>query len=160
MTENLLEKQAEQEPLQKICFVEQGLFGFETLLHYELSVYDLQTPFYWLCSVDNPDVAFIVMEPAFLLDDYQFDLPTEDADLLKLHSAEESFVLVICTIPENSLEMTANLLGPILVNRANQQARQLTLDRHLYPLRFPVFETAEKEASASGTEESAEIAKC
>lgn len=160
MTENSLEKQAGQEPLQKIHFIEQGLFGFESLLQYELSVYDPQTPFYWLRSVDQPDVAFIVMEPAFLLDDYQFDLPTEDAELLKIHSSENTFVLVICTIPENPLEMTANLLGPILVNRANQQARQLTLDRHLYPLRFPVFDTAEQETSAPGAEEAPEVAEC
>lgn len=158
MAENTLETPNTPEPLQKIHFVEPGLFGFETLLDYELSVYDPQTPFYWLRSVENPDVAFIVMEPAFLLDDYQFDLTNEDAEQLKLQSADNAFVLVICTIPENPLEMTANLLGPIVVNRDTQQARQLTLDRHLYPLRFPVFDTVN--AAEHPSETVAEVAEC
>lgn len=132
---------------RQLSFVEQGLLGFESLLRYELEVYDPETPFYWLRSLDDPEVAFIVMEPCFLLEDYSFDLGDEDARLLDVKDAGDTFVLVLCTIPENPLEMTANLLGPLVFNHHNNLGRQLILDRHRYPVRFEVFQQAEKPES-------------
>lgn len=132
---------------RQLRFVEQGMLGFEEVLDYELSAYDPNTPFYWLRAQSDPDVAFIVMEPIWLLDDYSFDLGDEDTALLEVTAAEDIFVLVVCTVPENPLEMTANLLGPLVFHRQSNRGRQVILDHNSYPVRFPVFGAAEPQAA-------------
>lgn len=147
MTQSSPEPALSQEHYQ-IQFIEQGLLGFEAQLNYELSVYDPQTPFYWLRSLEDPEVAFIVMEPCWLADDYSFDIPEEEAALLKITSEQDVFVLVLCTVPANPLEMTANLLGPLVVHRQSFAARQVILDQQRFPVRYPVFAGLETEAQA------------
>lgn len=147
-----LEKQ-----VQELQFVGQGLLGFEQLLRYTLSVYDPQTPFYWLRSQEDENAAFIVMEPCYLVEDYAFDLPDELATELEIAHSEEAFVLVILRIPENMQEMTANLAGPLVFNRRTCRGKQLVLESALYPLRFPLFPSetqAGDPLSADATSES------
>lgn len=146
-----LEKQA-----QELRFLGQGLLGFEHLLHYSLSVYDPQTPFYWLRSQDDENAAFIVMEPCYLVEDYAFDLPDDFATELAIASSEEAFVLVILRIPDNMQEMTANLAGPLIFNRQTACGKQLVLEASQYPLRFPLFPADLAEAEL--TELSADLA--
>jgi flagellar assembly factor FliW len=129
-----LEKEA-----QELTFVGQGLLGLEHLLHYTLSAYDPQTPFYWLRARDNQDVAFVVIEPCYLLADYAFDLPDDLASELEINSSEDVFVLVILRIPENPNEMTANLSAPLVFNRKSYKGRQLVLELSQFPLRLPLF---------------------
>lgn len=129
-----------QQRTRELTFVGQGLLGFEHLLRYELSVYDPETPFYWLRSLDDPEVAFIVLEPGWLMDEYGFDLSEEDARLLDIKSEQDIFVLVLCTVPEDPMEMTANLLGPLVFNRESNQGRQLILERQRFPVRYPIFQ--------------------
>lgn len=130
-----------QQLTQNLEFVSKGMLGFESLLHFELSVYEPDTPFYWLRSLEDPEVAFIVMEPCWLVDDYSFDLGDEEMNLLKVKSEQDIFVLVVCTIPENPFEMTANLLGPLIFHRESRLGCQLILDRNTYPVRFPVLQS-------------------
>lgn len=137
---------AAEHPPQSLQFLEQGLLGFESVLHYELSAYDQETPFYWLRASSDPELAFLVMEPGLLLDDYAFDLPDEEARALDIQSPDEVLVLVILTVPEDPLQMSANLLGPLVFNRRTHLGRQLILDAQRYPLRFPVL-PAEDEAA-------------
>jgi len=129
-----LEKQT-----QELTFLGQGLLGFEHLLTYSLSVYEPQTPFYWLRSHEDENAAFIVMEPCYLVDDYAFDLPDDFASELAISNSEDAFVLVILRIPENMQEMTANLAGPLIFNRRTSCGKQLVLESAHYPLRFPLF---------------------
>lgn len=136
-----------QQRTRELTFIGQGLLGFENLLRYELSVYDPETPFYWLRSLDDPEVAFIVLEPGWLMDDYSFDLSEEDARLLAVKSEQDIFVLVLCTVPDDPMEMTANLLGPLVFNRESNQGRQLILERQRFPVRYPIFqELTERDA--------------
>lgn len=138
---------AAEPPPQTLRFLEQGLLGFESVLDYELSAYDQETPFYWLRASSDPDLAFLVMEPGLLLDDYAFDLPDEEAQALNIQNPADILVLVILTIPEDPLQMSANLLGPLVFNRRTHLGRQLILDAQRYPLRFPVL-PAEGESPA------------
>jgi flagellar assembly factor FliW len=124
---------------QELRFLGQGLLGFEHLLTYSLSVYDPQTPFYWLRSQTDEEAAFIVMEPCYLVADYAFDLPDELATELEISHSEDAFVLVILRIPDNMQEMTANLAGPLIFNRHTGYGKQLVLEAADYPLRFPLF---------------------
>ncbi|PKL75585.1 MAG: flagellar assembly protein FliW [Candidatus Melainabacteria bacterium HGW-Melainabacteria-1] len=133
---------------RELTFVEQGLLGFEALLRYELTVYDPETPFYWLRSLEDEQVAFVVMEPIWLLEDYDFELSEDDARLMAVTAPQDVFVLLLCTVPEEPLDMTANLLGPLVFNRHNNLGRQLILDRQRYPLRYPLFQPQDPETES------------
>lgn len=93
-----------------------GLMGFEGLKRYALMDSD-QPPFYWLQSLDIPDVAFVIISPYVFRPDYVLNIPGEDADMLEFDEQEDLLTFAICTIPENPKEMTANLQGPLVINR-------------------------------------------
>jgi len=58
-----------------------------------------------------------------------------------LNSVKEALVFVIVTIPvQNPNEMTANLQGPILINKKNSQARQFISRDDKHPVRFKMME--------------------
>lgn len=123
----------------QLRFIEQGPLGFEQLTSFALETYASGTPFYWLRATEDPDVAFLVMEPGYFIDDYAFDLSDETLKTLQVTQADEVGVLVLLTVPENPLEMTANLLGPIVFHRHTHQCKQVVLDAESYPLQFPVL---------------------
>lgn len=132
---------------EKIRFVEQGLLGFETLTHYTLSAYDAETPFYWLKTEDENETAFLVIEPGYFIEDYSFELDDESLALLGIQDAQEVGVLVLLSIPENPIKMTANLLGPIVFHRESGKSKQLVLDSSCYTAQYPVL--SEDTASVS-----------
>jgi flagellar assembly factor FliW len=136
------------EPLQRL-YLPEGLAGFEELHDFVLSPYDPETPFYWLRAEADPDIAFIVLEPHLIVDDYAFDLEAGIAESLAIHQQEEAFVLVLLTIPTNPAEMTANLLGPLVFNAQTGVGRQVILTGSHYPVQYPVFPDGLTPAAAS-----------
>ena len=103
-----------------------GILGFETLKQYVL-LDAIQQPFYWLQSLDVTEIAFVLISPHIFRPDYAPDLPEEDYHALELSGTEDVDLLTfsIVTIPPgNHNGMTANLQGPIIINRKTRMARQ------------------------------------
>lgn len=102
-----------------------GLLGFERLTEYVL-LDAKQPPFLWLQSLDVEELAFVLINPFVFKPDYKLDL--DDADFEEIgvdRKDEESYlVFAIVTIPENHRLMTANLQGPIIINKATKIAKQ------------------------------------
>ncbi len=120
-------------------FVE-PIIGYDGLRKYVLVEHSVNSAFKWLQSVERPDLAFPVTSPAFFDIDYQFEIPTEKADKIDLHSVESLISLNIVTIPsQNPKKSTINLLAPIIINAANKQGMQIILSNSNYPVRCPLF---------------------
>ncbi|MFQ3621537.1 MAG: flagellar assembly protein FliW [Spirochaetales bacterium] len=100
-----------------------GLIGFEQFKTFAL-LDATQKPFYWLQSLDIPDIAFVLINPLLFRPDYTPDVPEEDLEELQLEKPEDLLLFAIVTIPENQTRMTANLQGPILINRKKKMGRQ------------------------------------
>ncbi len=100
-----------------------GIFGFENLKRYVLLDAE-QQPFYWLQSADVQDVAFILINPFLFRPDYNIDVPDEDLDEIDIRDPRQALVFAIVTIPENQAKMTANLQGPIIINKDSRKGRQ------------------------------------
>lgn len=110
-----------------IQFVE-PILGFHQSERYVLLDHAENSPFKWLQSADEPTLAFVVTNPQFFGMDYEFVLADEFAEKLALTSAEETLVLTIVNIPpSNPSDMTANLLGPIVINQNTRKALQVVL---------------------------------
>lgn len=106
-----------------------GIFGFEHLHEYALLDAG-QPPFYWLQSLDEASIAFIVINPYVFRPDYVLDIPDDDLSAIEYETEEDLLVFAIVTIPEDQSRMSANLQGPIVINRVKQLGRQaISLDQ-------------------------------
>lgn len=105
-----------------------GLLGFRQLHRYAL-LDAVQAGFYWLQSLDDPEIAFIMLNPYELRPDYVLDVPDEDLAAIGYEDDTDVLVFAIVTIPEDESLISANLQGPIIVNRASQVGCQsISLD--------------------------------
>jgi flagellar assembly factor FliW len=94
--------------------------------------------FKWLQSVDRPELAFVVMNPFFIMADYEFDIPESVVEMLRLKGPEDASVLAVVRIPDELKKMTVNLRAPIVINRTNNRAHQTVLEDDRYSVRHPV----------------------
>ena len=107
---------------QKIYFPF-GILGFENLKYYVL-LDAVQQPFYWLQSMDVVEIAFVLINPRIFRPDYSLEVNREELEEIGITSDEDILDLTIVTIPENPTDMTANLQGPIIINRNAKIGRQ------------------------------------
>ena len=107
---------------QRISFPH-GLFGFEHCNEFAL-LDSAQPPFYWLQSVEEADIAFVLIDPKFFRPDYSIDLPASELEEVELDGTDEALIFSIVTIPEDQARMTANLQGPIIINGRHRIGRQ------------------------------------
>jgi len=105
-----------------------GLFGFEEL--HDFVILDAtQQPFYWLQSVDRVEVAFVLIDPVFFRPDYSPDVDPVELTEIGIESSTDVLVFSIVTIPPSARQMTANLQGPLILNRRTHEGRQsISLD--------------------------------
>jgi len=147
-----IEESPTETQTRELIFCPGGLLGFEHLTRFILTPYDDELPFYWLRSLEEEAIAFVVIEPHQFQQDYAFDLPDDVATELQIESAQDAFALVILTIPEQLAQMTANLAGPLIFNVHTNHGRQLVLDSSRYPLRYPLFPEGLPDEAAQETQ--------
>ena len=95
----------------------------------------------WLQSLDNPELAFVVISPTLLPEKYSPKIPKQTTNELDIQSDKELDMLVLMTIPAgNPQEMTANLLGPLVINTTKRLAKQIVLDPKKYNPCLPLFQ--------------------
>jgi flagellar assembly factor FliW len=128
----------------------QGLLGLEQYTRFELKPFEEGTPFYTMQSLESAELSLIVMDPALLVEDYAFDLSDEDVAELAITDPDDVMVMVVMTIPENPQEMTANLLGPLVLNKTSNKGKQIVLHGSDWPVRYRVFQAEKAETATKG----------
>jgi len=132
---------------QKVNFP-QGLFGFEAYNDY--AIFDAEhQPFYWLQSVNEKEVAFILINPFLFRKDYEVNISDEEQADIGIASSEDALIFVIVTIPPDGAPMTANLQGPIVINKENMTGIQAILSDSKWRTRHDIM----AELSNSGSHE-------
>ena len=101
----------------------QGIYGFEDCRRFVL-LDASQPPFYWLQSLDRPELAFVLLDPRVFLPAWSLDVSDDELEDLGGPSEEDTLCFVIVTIPADPAHMTANLQGPVVVNRSTRVGRQ------------------------------------
>jgi flagellar assembly factor FliW len=114
-----------------------GLPGFPDARRFVLvRIGDELSPFSVLRSLDGGgDVEFVVTHPGLFFPDYAPEIDDDTAERLDLRSADDALLLVIVTVTEPVADSTANLLGPIVVNRHTRSAAQAVLGASAYNTR-------------------------
>ncbi|HEU5474198.1 MAG TPA: flagellar assembly protein FliW [Actinophytocola sp.] len=95
-------------------------------------------PVFTLCSVDEPALRFIVVPPAPFFPDYAPEIGDQVLEQLATAKADDLLVLLVVTGGDTPAQATANLLAPVVVNRATRRAVQVILSEDL-PIRAPLL---------------------
>ena len=119
--------------------VPQGIMGFPEYTKYFLVDPADDTLILWLQSIENPEVAFPVLEPKIFRPDYAARLSAAELRELKLENVNQSAVFSILHFPEDITQMTANLKAPVVINLKAKIARQVVLQENEYSIKHLMF---------------------
>ena len=113
----------------KIITLERGMIGFPDLNRFAL-IYDEEkeqkrSSIMWLQSMDDTDIAFPVMMPDVVKEDYNPNVSEEIVAPLGELTPENTYLLVTVTVPKRIEDFSVNLKAPIVINRENRKGVQL-----------------------------------
>src|SRR5690625_2557790 len=131
-----------------------GIPGFPDMRKYVLIENSEDHIFHIMQSVEDPALAFILVDPVLFVADYKVKVDKEEVAELQLEEDDDTVVLAIVTVPrDNPNGMTANLQAPIVLNPRTRVGRQVVLNDSPYGIRHPLLAGAGGEdAGAEGAE--------
>lgn len=132
-------------PEDKIISMPKPILGFEHLTRYCIIEREDSEPFLWYQSVEDPSVAFIVVNPLFFYPEYRIEVAPKEIEELKVSDVRAVETYVIVTIPADPRQMTANLQGPILINTETRLAKQMILVNSDYRVKHFILGPAERD---------------
>jgi len=125
---------------EKVLEVLGGILGFSE--HSFVLLTPEKGPFCWLQSTENPDLAFVVTDPRDSVPGYEVRLNRDEYARLGLDDSSEVVILAVVTMHADPLEITMNLLGPLVVNPAAMKALQVVMEGSGHSTRVPYFNDA------------------
>lgn len=126
-------------PASEILEIPEGLLGFGHLRRYAILKDPEEDPFLWLQSVDVADLAFVIVDPFIFFPGYEIQVKTSELEAIQLEDIAKANVLAIVTVPENPMELTANLRGPLIVNTEARLGKQFVLIDDRYFTKHPLL---------------------
>lgn len=104
-----------------------GLPGFGQAKTFVLLDHRPGSVFRWFQAMDHPELAFVVIDPLLFVEDYPLESVRRAAAFAGIDADEELVVLVICTVPPQPAEPTANFLAPIGIGRQSRRGAQVVM---------------------------------
>lgn len=111
---------------RQILHFPEGLLGFEKFKDYAL-LDAAQKPFFYLQSMDLSELAFVLIDPFLFRPDYSVDADDALLSSVGIERPEDALVLSIVTVPADGSPITANLMGPLIVDRASRRGVQAVM---------------------------------
>jgi flagellar assembly factor FliW len=114
-----------------------GMIGFPTLHDFIVMPNKKEGPLFWIQSIDEPGIAFVLTDPTNFFLEYSI-MPSE-AEKVSLHIdlEDKSFVLCVVTVPPDQ-NITINLAAPILYTPSTNRALQVILENTTYETKTPL----------------------
>lgn len=136
---------------EKIITMENGMIGFPDLKKFTL-LYDEEKEdnfIRWMQCMDDPQIAFPVIDPSQILPDYN---PTvDDAVLSALGEFKDGncYVLNTITVPKKIEDMAVNLKAPVVINTETKKGCQLIVEDD-YPVKFRIYQLLKDKKEKAG----------
>ncbi len=109
----------------KIINFPAGLIGLPNVNRFVL-IDHKDTPLKWLQSLDDEDIAFIVVSPDYIVDEFSLNLDRSVRQYIQLEDDNDLAVLV--TMRVKGEDVIANFHGPIVINSRAMKGVQVVLD--------------------------------
>ena len=137
---------------EKIITLETGMIGFPEMRKFAL-IYDEEkgnkTSIKWLQCMDDPEVAFPVMDPIVIKEDYNPTVSEEILSPLGKLTDDNIYVLVTVTVPKQIEEMSINLKAPIVMNLDNNKGVQLIVEDD-FPVKYKIYDLLKQKDEKAG----------
>ena len=124
-----------------------GLLGFPQAKRYCLLEPGDDACFFWLQSLDDPGLAFVVTDPALFVQDYSVPIRPEQMTEMSLTRLQDAQVFVIVNKVESQL--TGNLQGPLVINTLTREGEQMVLAEKRWTTRHPLMKVGEPARAAT-----------
>lgn len=123
----------------QLITIPEGLFGFEQYTKYALidSDYD---PFLWLQSCEDPNLAFLIVDPFLICSEYETDIDDESLKKIDITKPEDIIIMTIVTVPHDGSAITANFQGPLVINKINHKCMQAILNDGKWSTKVNIIE--------------------
>lgn len=120
---------------EEIILFPEGLLGFNQFHRFVLIKDPSQEPFLWLQAMDDPDLAFVIVDPFLFFPGYDIQVKTHELQSIQIEDVTQATVLTIVTIPADPADISANLRGPLVFNMQKNLGKQLVLIDDRYATR-------------------------
>jgi flagellar assembly factor FliW len=126
---------------RKVITMPSGMPGFPGMQHFVILEREGTRPFLWYQSVEDPQLAFALINPYLFKPDYEVNLAPAAKDMSWEESRKEDLaVYVIVNASEGVPEkITANLIGPLVINTGKNEAVQMVISGSPYSHKQPIF---------------------
>lgn len=131
---------------KRIVHFKNGIPAFEDEKEFIILPYDEESPYYFMQSLKNPELAFLLTIPFLFFPNYAFEIDDDSLEELEINPKTKVLYYTLITIPNGSIRyMTTNLLAPIVLNTDNMTAKQIVLEKTNYTTKERLFPDAKKE---------------
>lgn len=141
-------------PNQNIIEFPKGIIGFEQFKKYILLEREDSDPFCWLQSLEDPNLAFVVINPTIFFKNYKIEIHYKELEDIQVRSLDRIEIFTIVTIPDDISRMSANLLGPLVINLDNNFAKQVVLVNSPYTIQHFLMDELGKAAKSFAKKQS------
>lgn len=127
---------------EKIITFDIGLMGFEDIHKYTL-IFDEEDrgSIMWLQSLDEPELAFPVIDPLVVADTYNPIVEDEWLTPLgEVKSEADYFLLTVVTVPSDVKKTTANFKAPLVINMNTYKACQIIVNNDDYQIKYNLYD--------------------
>lgn len=114
-----------------------GMIGFPTLHDFIVMPNKKEGPLFWIQSVDEPGIAFVLTDPTNFFLDYSVTPDDSERTYLHLEPEDKVFVLSVVTVPPDQ-SITVNLAAPIIFAPSSNRAIQVILENTSYKSKTPL----------------------
>ncbi|MCA9292858.1 MAG: flagellar assembly protein FliW [Phycisphaerales bacterium] len=124
-----------------------GLLGFSKHKRFCLLQPKDDACFFWLQSLEDPSLAFVVTDPGMFVPEYSVPIREEQSEGLGLSVLEDAQVFVIVNKVDNTL--TGNLQGPLVINTVSRVGEQFVLAEKRWTTRHELLALDKAKAASA-----------
>lgn len=128
--------QVEYDPDNLLHFPE-GMVGLPHLHNFIVMPNKKNGPLFWIQSVDDTEIAFVLTDPSNFFLDYIVLPDASERAILEISDEENCYVLTVVTVPQDQ-NITVNLSAPILFAPKTNRAIQVILEDSKYQTKTPL----------------------
>ena len=122
---------------ENLLYFPAGLIGLPNLRRFIVMPNKKQGPLFWIQSVDDPDMAFVLTDPSNFFLNYMVAPDDSERKLLHIDSDDPCYVLTVVTVPPDQ-KISINLAAPILFAPSTNRAIQVILENTQYQTKTPL----------------------
>ena len=104
----------------------------------------------WLQSTESGDLAFMLLDPREVMDDYSIRLSQSEFAELAINDLAELEVFTIVVAPRDPKQVRTNLKAPILINPRLRLGKQTILEKCDYPVQYYLAKAPARERTEIG----------